>query len=538
MTSPNIPPAPPSASSAPPSAATRPRPNVFFDWIREADIVRTRGWIGGVAVGIANRTGIDAALIRGILVVITLLGFPAILLYAILWLLLPDEHDSIPLQEIFRGRFQPQLIGILATFFFAMVPFSSLVTRAWQALTQPAMMVAVDNLDGGITYYSETTYSDYAFNGAMSLLVPMAAVAVALIGAITVIVIARHRRAAHADAAAASLVPEPTGAVTPDANVPEWAADTAVLVDEPGQVADERGPASSDEFALWREQHAQTQKDRDAFLIAQQTDDSAAERARVEKAAQRGDFLKQMAARRAERRASNPRASLAYNLGIVGAAGVAACVVVLWRVADGLPAAIALGAFAGALVLALGMIIAGAMRRRSGFLALATVVALVVGGGATVASKPTSLVWDGAGVFAGEMPTVNQPFGWLQVYANAYQENREPLTITKGDGYTMIFVDAGVNLKFEGTIGNDGTVRVIADSMTGDAQVQDVAPYSSGDVNSFAVDIRTYRSDAASTTQKITLDQASGWVEIIVQPDWTVDGDTADAVAPDIIIKK
>ena len=548
------------ASSPVPMPAPAPPESAFFGWIRDAGIVRTRGWFGGVAAGIAGRTGIDVALIRGIFVVITLFGFPAVLLYAILWLVLPDESGAIPLQLLCRGRFQPQMIGILATFLFALIPFNTLAARAWQALTQPAIFVSDS---GGTTYYSGTAY-DVGFSYAPwgPTMLAVGAVVLAIIAAVLIVAAARRRRGARAAAAAvgtASMVnvASADGVTTPAAAAPivagmsatpgsalgsdaePWAATPAVGADEQADASDvdATAPTDPDEFAQWREQHAQAQRDREAFLVSQQDDASAKQRAERENADQRGAFLRQLSARRAERRATNPRASVGYNLGIIGLAAVVACVVILTWMPHGFAESLALGAFSGGVVLGLGMVLAGAMRRRSGFLALATVAALAVGGASVVGTRPGDVVWDGASVFAGTMPEVNQPFGALTVYASPSEPRQTPLNINKGEGYTVIFVEAGIDLEFEAALSPGSRVSVSIEKATGEYGGQDIAPTVRDGVEMYAVDIDTYREDLPSSTQKITLEQTNGWVEIVVLPDWS-NGDVSTHIDPKITVKK
>ena len=86
--------------------------NTFFDWMRGLRVPRQPGWIGGVCAGIAARLGIDPIIVRGIVVVLAVLGGPALLLYAAAWLLLPDNYDRIHLQELFRGNFTKAHAGI------------------------------------------------------------------------------------------------------------------------------------------------------------------------------------------------------------------------------------------------------------------------------------------------------------------------------------------------------------------------------------------------------------------------------------------
>ena len=90
------------------------RPNRFFAWLRSLGIVRQPGWLGGVSAGLATRIGVDPLIVRGGLVVVALLGGPALLLYAAAWLLLPDEQDKIHLEQVTRGRFESAIAGIAA----------------------------------------------------------------------------------------------------------------------------------------------------------------------------------------------------------------------------------------------------------------------------------------------------------------------------------------------------------------------------------------------------------------------------------------
>ena len=110
---------------APSPEPTRPgNDNTFFDWMRGLCIPRQPGWIGGVCAGIAARLGIDPIIVRGIVVVIAVLGGPALLLYAAAWLLLPDLYDRIHLQEAMRGNFDKAHAGIGAMFLLSFLPFA------------------------------------------------------------------------------------------------------------------------------------------------------------------------------------------------------------------------------------------------------------------------------------------------------------------------------------------------------------------------------------------------------------------------------
>ena len=105
--------------TAPPTLTTGER---FFAWMRSLGIQREKGWIGGVAAGIAVRIGIDPLIVRGILVVTALLGAPALLAYAAAWLLLPDTEDSIPLERAIKGHFDSTLAAIGVVVVLGLLP--------------------------------------------------------------------------------------------------------------------------------------------------------------------------------------------------------------------------------------------------------------------------------------------------------------------------------------------------------------------------------------------------------------------------------
>jgi phage shock protein PspC (stress-responsive transcriptional regulator) len=53
---------------------------------------RNNRWIGGVCSGLARRFGISANVMRLIFVVSILLPGPQVLIYIILWILMPSER--------------------------------------------------------------------------------------------------------------------------------------------------------------------------------------------------------------------------------------------------------------------------------------------------------------------------------------------------------------------------------------------------------------------------------------------------------------
>ena len=125
------PPPPPYYGAAygatPPPAGSQPQN--FFDWIRSQGVYRGRErWVGGVASGIAQRLGVDPLIVRGILIVLAVFAGVGVLLYGIAWALLPEPDGRIHVQEAAAGRWSSGMTGALIT---TIIGFPSLGTGVW-----------------------------------------------------------------------------------------------------------------------------------------------------------------------------------------------------------------------------------------------------------------------------------------------------------------------------------------------------------------------------------------------------------------------
>ena len=100
----------------------------FYDWLRRLGVPRRAGWLGGVCAGIGARLGIDPIIVRGIVVVVAVLGAPFVLLYAIAWLLLPDVEGEIHFERLTRGIVDPAIVGIAVMGVIGVIP---LVQGGW-----------------------------------------------------------------------------------------------------------------------------------------------------------------------------------------------------------------------------------------------------------------------------------------------------------------------------------------------------------------------------------------------------------------------
>lgn len=85
----------------------------FFDSIRGTGITRTIDgrWIGGVAGAVAERTGIDRTLVRGLAIVLCLFFGIGVLLYGLAWLFLPEPDGRIHAEGVLHGVWSGGFIG-------------------------------------------------------------------------------------------------------------------------------------------------------------------------------------------------------------------------------------------------------------------------------------------------------------------------------------------------------------------------------------------------------------------------------------------
>lgn len=342
------------ASTSSATGGTPPPPlsgNRFFAWIRGIDIRREPGWIGGVCSGIAARLGIDPLIVRGIAVVIAVLGGPAILLYAIAWLLLPDASDKIHLEEVFRGRLESPIAAIGALIVLSLLP----VTEGfWYA---------------GAGFWGEPHWGASAGRAIWTVL---------LLGALVWFVVWLARRGSAPVAAAttrprdasafadATTTPTARFTTTPSAATPTTAYPTASFAAAPAN-------ATEPELAAWRAQQAQVRAEQDAFRNQQASDKAAANRAAAEEA------QRQRAAQREIYRAENARTRShpLFSLIVIGLSIVAGGLVTV-SVANGdvTATSVVVGLAAMLTVLAFGIIINGIRGKRSG--GAAGVAALVL----------------------------------------------------------------------------------------------------------------------------------------------------------------
>lgn len=493
------------------------RADAFFSWTAGIGMVRGEGWLAGVAAGLAARLRVDPLIIRAILVVVGLFGFPVLVLYGLAWALLPDLDGRIPLQEAVRGRFTSAQVGAALCIAVGLVAWP---VGLWVALG--GMPDSAWGLLGALLLLLGLVVA-----GALVVLIVRASLRTAppIPGALDA-----ELRTASADSAApapSDLEPGREPALDADARGVDAAAaaDTASLpapsLAAPSAASPSDGTtddSAGDELAAWRAQHA-AWKEQDQLWRQQQQDAARAARdqARRERQARATAFAAEAAERRRIRRATSPRTPFAYVAVVVGLAVVVGTVVALQQ---GGALAPALGLFTAAAVLAGGMVIAGAIRRRSGFLAFATVLALLGGAAGLALPVAQSLHVGSYGISntAGPRYPASAPFAqpWGDVSVLLADTGGTGETfIDKRSGSTYITIEPGVELTVEVT--TRSAAVYIGGSSEDERELAGEAGATTTTLPDGRMRTRAVLSsgDAPITTREtVVLDQESGYVDL------------------------
>ncbi|AMB59642.1 PspC domain-containing protein [Microterricola viridarii] len=472
-------------------------PHGFFAWIRGLGLSRQPGWIGGVCAGIAGRLGIDPIIVRGILIVLALFAPPVLVFYGVAWLLLPDTDGRIHMQRLLRGDPQPALGGI------AILIFSGLLLPLSAAAQVLTGLNFFSLAGGGMWGFSASSVIGLLFN-------------LALLGGLGAFVFWLVRRSnkdswsGGAASASRTASASPTaasgtngggiGSGDPDvaattaaagvSDVPAAAAPSAAT-DAAGEPLSPGAGASVDELAAWKLQHEAWRTERERFN-REQADANRAARAQwaAENKARSLAFAAQASDYRRARKRERPRASASavfFTLGLALVVGAGSAIVALTSPANADYAA-TIGVLVAALVTSVAMIVTGAMRRRSGFLAFITVLLLLVGLGTSLVPRQAQLLWPWAYVDnSQQLGTMTQPWGdlsvWVYNYSNDATAPPRAMTLEKANGSLYINLDRGSSLTLRATVAPGQQVIVNTNSYeTGElTQVTDKAINGSGE---------------------------------------------------------
>jgi len=435
----------------------------FYAWLRRLGVPRRAGWLGGVCAGVGARLGIDPIIVRGIVVVVAVLGAPFVLLYAIAWLLLPDTDGQIQLERLTRGIVDPAIVGIAVMGVIGLIP---LVQGGWL----------------GWRWWPDVTISDpiFGFNLTWPLRVLWALIVVGAI--IALIVWLARRSAAGPQATVWPAGPTPPAYGTTDAPSP---APAATLAFAAGATSTAAAPAATsaasypaveppvpavgadaDAIAEWRAQHEAWRLSHAEWKTGQAEADRAARaRAAAENKARARELTAQAEAARAVRRASRPRTSAAYVVTVLGVALIGGAIAALraLSVPDTADFAIPIAFAVATLAIALGMLIAALRRRRAGFLAFTAIVSTVAMLTATVGASimpQGALVPPGYGISTGNSQRLVQPFGDAYMYAFPAGDGETPvIELTQGTGDMWLTIDEDARVALDAT--DAGPVNVV-----------------------------------------------------------------------------
>ncbi len=560
---------PPRSTAPQPPQGMPTRTDRFFEWTRGFGILRHEPWLGGVCAGIAARLRVDPLIIRGIVVVVAVLGLPALALYAVAWALLPDTKGDIPLQSALRRRFEPSMIVIAVLLVVGVIPvvpwivlgmlpygfllgsgsfgtaltvftlvvagtaIAFLVWRAGTRTTPPRASAPPRTASAGPAFARDTVGEAGAAPGSP------AAFSAGENGVVTrpagpdddataVASAADTTLDADADPLAPPTDPAlrtlPALPEAPPSDGPEPTPATLAAPEPAPAEAPRPETASDDAIEAWRAQHAAWKEQDQAWRRQQQDADRLArQQARQEREERAAVFAAEAADRRRERRATRPRTPFAYAAAVIGIAVLVGTGAALQRTDALAPAT---GLFVAALVLGLGMVVAGVVRRRSGFLAFTTILALFGGVAAAAVPAADALHLGGYGIsnrMAQTYPATApflQPWGDLSVYLDDTGRDGE-LHVQKRSGWTSVWVEPGVRLELEFTT-RDGYAEVRESDATGAS-----GPGTSlGDLPGVAREVLgdgrvRYRTvlgpadpDAVTTRQRLVIDQESGYLDL------------------------
>jgi phage shock protein PspC (stress-responsive transcriptional regulator) len=454
-------------AAASPGPASAPGESGFFTWLRALGVQRQNGWLGGVCGGIAARIGLDPLLVRGIAVVLAVVGAPVVLLYAIAWFLLPDAAGTIHARELGHGRVTRALPGIVAVFLLSFLP-----------LTQ------------GFWYAGALYWGDLGWGGAAGRIIWTAVLLAAVI--VLVVWLARRSSAeipmtpATTDDRPETVPTFPADGADADAASTPAAASLAAAASSPatelGEPPAPPADASAEELANWKASQDEWQKQRAAWAAEQRR--SERERRQADAHAQATEAARLARERARIRRLTQPRASAGIVFLVLGIALVAGALAAFsaaqapaTRGAEWM-----IGAAVLVLALGLGTVVVALARRRSGALGFFSMLAVLALLAAVVV--PTDRATLPPGVFWGIDTSRDGRYAQLAGTTQLYVTDREgdPVTVDLWQlaGSVQVDLQEGATVRVELTTdGRDSrvTVEEHVDGSTGGNVSQRYADY-------------------------------------------------------------
>ena len=425
---------------------------------------------------------------------IAVLGGPAFIIYAAAWLLLPDEDDTIHLENIARGKIESPIAGIGALVLLSMLPMAQ---GFWYV---------------GSSYWGDPSWG-YDLGRAFWTIV--------LLTVVVAFVVWIARRAGRNDPPAGSgpvFSPATTDGqpdTIPEPTIPDASDATTASLPVPPPAAPSAN-ASTEELAAWRESQDLWKQQKREFKNAEAASQRVVRQQRAQEYRERARLASaESAERRRVRRLENPVLSAPIVLAVVGAAiaagGLAAAAGSSGAATSSIAAAI--GFAVAALVMGTAIIVGGVLRHRSGFLAFLAGVALMLALVMTAVPTGRTLVpptFYGGGVGVG-IGNFAQPLGTASIAVHPGMPDGVT-DIWQGFGSVSISIDEGTAAIVEVT---SPASRVSVWTLTGTGTVP-----RGIDLDSTAIDgvqhwAFTVGDPQATEIRTVRIWQNSGYVEII-----------------------
>jgi phage shock protein PspC (stress-responsive transcriptional regulator) len=377
----------------------------FFGWLRSLGIVRENGWLGGVCGGLAVRLGIDPIIVRGIVFVVALLGGPAFLFYAVAWALLPDRANRIHLERVIKGIFEPAAVAIVILALLAFLPIAQGVWwvgapfggfAGWpESIAKLALSLVIIALIVAFIVWAVRGFQGAPWQGRWETSWGGAS--------------AGSANSATATTGTATPVTDPSNASatgTQPSGTNFTGADTAARIPATSFTAPPMAPtalassASPEDLEDWKRQQAAWKVEHDAWKAQQAGEQRAIREQRsAENRANARTYAAQADERRRAKQLANPRISARFVFATIGLALIAGAVSAGISNSIGSVRAFegTIGLATATLVFGIAIIVAGALRRRSGFLCFLSIVLLALTLGTIFSPHAVGEFWHSVG---------------------------------------------------------------------------------------------------------------------------------------------
>jgi phage shock protein PspC (stress-responsive transcriptional regulator) len=410
----NTPPEPPDETTSAPSQNTGPAPTSergFFGWLRSLGIVRENGWLGGVCGGLAVRLGIDPIIVRGIVFVVALLGGPAFLFYAVAWALLPDRANQIHLERVLKGVFEPAAVAIVILALLAFLPIAQGVWwvgapfggfGGWpESIAKLVLSLVIIGLIVAFIVWAVRGFQGAPWQGRWETSWGASGTSGSSATAT-----AGTAPPASDSASATATVPQPSGTNFTSTDFTSTDTTSAARIPASPFAAPPVAPpalassASPEDLEDWKRRQAAWKVEYESWKAQQAGEQRAIREQRsAENRANARAYAAQADERRRAKQLANPRTSARFVFATIGLALIAGAVSA-WisnsiesvRGFEG-----TIGLASATLVFGIAIIVAGVLRRRSGFLCFLSIVLLALTLGTIFSPHTVGEFWHSVG---------------------------------------------------------------------------------------------------------------------------------------------